>query len=187
VRLPLPEEVPKIKTIVTKRVLLVEDDPDQRELMVMALSKQDTEILGAKDGAEAIKFTSENQFDVCILDLNLPDTTGYELVERLLEIHGSNRPVTIALTGFGRPEDADRVKRAGFDYHFLKPADIIQLQRIINGTNADRWRVRSNFASNHLWNSKSHLRCRFTRNIPGCSLEVRPRVWIGARIDVGPR
>jgi signal transduction histidine kinase len=133
VRLPLPEEAPRIKNIVTKRVLLVEDDPDQRELMVMALSKQDTEILGAKDGAEAIKFASENQFDVCILDLNLPDTTGYELVERLLEIHGSNRPVTIALTGFGRPEDVDRVKRAGFDYHILKPADIIQLQRIING------------------------------------------------------
>jgi CheY-like chemotaxis protein len=133
VRLALPEEAPKLKTIATKRVLVVEDDPEQRELMVMALSELDAEVLGAKDGSEAIELASENQFDVCILDLNLPDTTGYDLVGRLLEIHDLNRPVTIALTGFGRPEDTDRVKRAGFDYHIVKPANIIQLQRIISG------------------------------------------------------
>jgi signal transduction histidine kinase/CheY-like chemotaxis protein len=133
VRLPLAEDAPKTRTVAMKRVLLVEDDPEQRELMVMALSEGDAEVLGAMDGAEAIKLASENRFAVCILDLSLPDTTGYELVGRLLEIHDNNRPVTIALTGFGRPEDTDRVKRAGFDYHIVKPADISRLQRIISG------------------------------------------------------
>jgi DNA-binding response OmpR family regulator len=101
--------------------------------MVVALSEGDTEVLGAKDGAEAIKLASENHFEVCILDLNLPDTTGYDLVGRLLEIHDQSRPVTIALTGFGRPEDTNHVKRAGFDHHIVKPADITKLQRIISG------------------------------------------------------
>jgi CheY-like chemotaxis protein len=133
VRLPLPEDAPRIKTVATKRVLVVEDDPEQRELLVMALSELDAEVLGAQDGSEAIKLVSENQFDVCIFDLNLPDMTGYDLVGRLFEIHDKNRPVTIALTGFGRPEDTERVKQAGFDHHIVKPADIAKLQRIISG------------------------------------------------------
>lgn len=133
VRLPLPEDAPRIKTVATKRVLVVEDDPEQRELLVIALSELDAEVLGAQDGSEAIKLASENPFDICILDLNLPDMTGYDLVGRLFEIHDENRPVTIALTGFGRPEDTERVKQAGFDHHIVKPADIAKLQRIISG------------------------------------------------------
>ena len=130
VRLPLVPR-PERKAAVSTRVLLVEDDPEQRELMIMALSALDAEIVGARDGAEAIRFASENRFNVCILDLNLPDMSGYNLVGRLLEIHGNNRPRTIALTGFGRPEDAEWTKRAGFDHHVVKPADITELQRII--------------------------------------------------------
>lgn len=132
VRLPLPEDSHRV-TPGARRVLIVEDDPEQRELLVMALSELDAEVVGAKDGSEAILLASENPFDVCILDLNLPDTTGYDLLKRLLEIHASNRPISVALTGFGRPEDAERVKNAGFDHHMIKPADIIKLQGIISG------------------------------------------------------
>ena len=132
VHLPLPEDAPTLTTG-AKRVLVVEDDPEQRELLVMALSELDAQIIGAKDGAEALKLASEHRFNVCILDLNLPDMTGYDLLKRLLEIHGSDRPVTVALTGFGRPEDATRIKHAGFDYHMIKPADIIKLEGIITG------------------------------------------------------
>jgi signal transduction histidine kinase/ActR/RegA family two-component response regulator len=132
VRLPLSEDARRV-TASAKLVLVVEDDPEQRELLVMALSEMDAEVTGAKDGSEAIKLAYEHRFDVCILDLNLPDMTGYDLLKRLLEIHHSNRPATVALTGFGRPEDAERVKHAGFDYHMIKPADIAQLQAIISG------------------------------------------------------
>ncbi|HEY2105638.1 MAG TPA: ATP-binding protein [Candidatus Binataceae bacterium] len=114
-----------------RSVLLVEDDPDQRELMVMALSEIDAEVVGAKDGSEAVALAGSRHFDVCILDLNLPDITGYDLVGRLLELQGEPRPVMIALTGYGRPEDAARVESAGFNYHVVKPADIKELQRII--------------------------------------------------------
>jgi signal transduction histidine kinase/ActR/RegA family two-component response regulator len=115
-----------------KRVLLVEDDPDQRELLAIALREIDAEIVGAKDGAEAIAASGEKGFDVCILDLNLPDISGYELVGRLIEIHGERHPLMIALTGYGRAEDQVKVKAAGFQYHLVKPADIEQLQRIIS-------------------------------------------------------
>jgi CheY-like chemotaxis protein len=82
------------------------------------------------------KTASGNHFDVCILDLNLPETTGYDLVRRLLERQGVNRPLMVALTGFGRPEDFERAKTSGFDHHIVKPADIDKLRRLI--TDPDR-------------------------------------------------
>jgi signal transduction histidine kinase len=114
-----------------KRILLVEDDPDQRELLPMLLQEIDTEVVSVKDGAEAIAACGSTKFDVCILDLNLPDLTGYELIRQILELQADNQPVTIALTGYGRPEDEKKVKEAGFDHHFVKPADVQALKDII--------------------------------------------------------
>jgi CheY-like chemotaxis protein len=115
----------------SKRVLLVEDDPEQRELWFVALSETDAEVSAAKDGTEALKMASDRRFDVCILDLNLPGISGYDLLQQLLALHSEKRPVTIALTGFGRPGDEARVKAAGFDHHIVKPAEISLIHQII--------------------------------------------------------
>jgi signal transduction histidine kinase/ActR/RegA family two-component response regulator len=120
------------RTEQSKRVLIVEDDPEQRELWLLALSEVDAEISAAKDGAEALKMVSVRRFDVCILDLNLPDISGYDLLQQLLALHSDRRPVTIALTGFRRPEDEARVKAGGFDHHIVKPADVSVIQQIIS-------------------------------------------------------
>jgi signal transduction histidine kinase len=117
-----------------KRMLLVEDDPDQRELLSLALRGFDGEVIAAKDGAEAIAIAASHPFDICILDLNLPDTTGYELAARLLQIQNCRRPLMIALTGYGRPEEIARVKASGFQHHLVKPAKIEDLQRLIGLT-----------------------------------------------------
>jgi CheY-like chemotaxis protein len=119
------------KHTIRRRVLFVEDDPDQRELLQIALSETGAEILAAKDGADALRLASKARFDVCLLDLNLPDMSGYDLCQRLLEIHAGQRPLLIALTGFGRPEDESRVMAAGFDHHMAKPPDIAKLQKLI--------------------------------------------------------
>jgi signal transduction histidine kinase len=132
IQLPCLPRKPGRRTEYSKRVLIVEDDPDQRELWLVALSQMDAEITAARDGDEAVKAASDGLFDVCILDLNLPDISGYDLLQRLLAIHSEKRPVTIALTGFGRPEDEARVTAAGFDYHIVKPADISVIQQIIS-------------------------------------------------------
>jgi len=115
-----------------KKVLLVEDDPDQRELLTMALSETDAEVIGVRDGSEAMEIAKSTRFDVCILDLNLPDVSGYDLAARLLELFGEYRPEMIALTAYGQSQDIAKVKSAGFKHHLVKPADIKALQRIIN-------------------------------------------------------
>ena len=142
VRLPIPESTLQEKSQASRRVLVVEDDPEQRELMVMVLSDTETQVVGAKGSADAIAFASSNPFDVCILDLNLQDTTGYDLVGKLLKIHTHRRPITIALTGFGGPENTDQVKRAGFDHYLVKPADINHLRRLVRespGAQRPKW------------------------------------------------
>jgi signal transduction histidine kinase/ActR/RegA family two-component response regulator len=120
-----------------KKVLLVEDDPDQRELLLLALAEIDADIVGAKDGADALAMARGRRFDICILDLNLPDISGYDLIGRLREIQ-DNHPLMVALTGFGRPEDAARVKSVGFQHHLVKPVELDQLKRIIAETPASR-------------------------------------------------
>ena len=67
-----------------------------------------------------------------VLDIGLPDMSGYELAGRLLAIHGENRPLLIALTGYSRPEDITITKASGFDYHLAKPSDIEELERIVS-------------------------------------------------------
>jgi signal transduction histidine kinase/ActR/RegA family two-component response regulator len=114
-----------------RRVLLVEDDPEQRELLEIALSSPELEIVTAKDGSEALTFTAQRPFDVCFIDLSLPDMSGYELLPRLLGTQQSKKPMTIALTGFGRPEDEARTRSMGFDHHVTKPADIELLRSFI--------------------------------------------------------
>jgi len=116
------------------RVLVVEDDPEQRELLEMALSSPEVEIATAKDGADALRLAAERPFDVCFIDLNLPDVSGYDLLQRLLQAQQPRHPVSIALTGFGRPEDEAHARNSGFDHHITKPADIEVLRGLIRAS-----------------------------------------------------
>jgi two-component system, chemotaxis family, CheB/CheR fusion protein len=132
VRLPSASEEPDPKGLPAKRVLIVEDNPDEREMMMLALPDEETQIVGAKDAHEALALISEGRFDIYILDLNLPDASGYQLATKVLHFHRHNRPLLIALTAYGRPEDAAKVIEAGFDHHLIKPAEIDLLQRLIH-------------------------------------------------------
>jgi len=111
--------------------LIIEDNPDQRELLMVALSELDADFETAEDAEQALEMASRNPFRVYIINLGLPDMDGYELARRLLELHSQSRPVLIALTGYGSPTDLAKIKLAGFDYQLLKPADITELQEIV--------------------------------------------------------
>ena len=100
--------------------------------MLIALAEMSWQISSAKDGLEALEMAKRKRFSVYILDIGLPDLTGYDLAARLLALHGAERPLLIAVTGYSRPEDIAKAKAAGFDHHLAKPADIEELERIIS-------------------------------------------------------
>ncbi len=104
-------------------VLVVEDSPDTLELMSRALKKRGYNVKSCASAEEALRAASSRQYDVIISDIGMPETSGYELIERLrLLPHMSDVPA-IALSGYVSRRDVEAALEAGFDAHVAKPAD----------------------------------------------------------------
>jgi CheY-like chemotaxis protein/signal transduction histidine kinase/CHASE3 domain sensor protein len=82
-----------------RRVLLVEDDPRQRDSVRSLLASDDVEIVGAATAAEALALLEAGSFDCMVLDLALPDATGYELLEKIAASGQASLPPVIVYTG----------------------------------------------------------------------------------------
>lgn len=107
-----------------RRVLLVDDNPDARLLLVELLQAFGHEVQSAGDADGALRIVEGFTPDVAILDIGLPGIDGYELARRLRRIPALHGIRLLALTGYGQPADAERAKAAGFDEHLVKPLDI---------------------------------------------------------------
>ncbi|MBW3598485.1 MAG: response regulator [Planctomycetes bacterium] len=114
-----------------RRVLLVDDNADVRNLTTMLLEMSGHEVRVAEDGATAISTAEEFAPQAVLLDLGLPDMNGYEVVSRLKQMSQLKEAVLIALSGRGEPEDRRRTEAAGFHHHLVKPASAEELERLI--------------------------------------------------------
>jgi CheY-like chemotaxis protein len=81
----------------------------------------------APDGETSLQAAEAFEPDVCILDINLPGMDGYELAKKLREQAAQFQPVLATVTGSTDPDHLDRAAEAGFDLHFEKPADPIEV------------------------------------------------------------
>jgi signal transduction histidine kinase len=134
VHLPLSENVPQEKSPPrVRRVLLVEDNPDQlaglSELLVVA----GYEVIEARDASEALRIVSERKPDACIIDIGLPDMNGYDLARKLRDLPETRDSRLVAITGFGTVEDSQTFVEAGFDHYFPKPPNLNELNRVLSG------------------------------------------------------
>lgn len=121
------------------RVLIVDDNADAAEVLAELLSLTGHTVMTAQDGNSALsQVTPEAPWDACILDIGLPDMTGYELAQRLRQMPGAQQAVFIALTGYGQPHDRVLSKASGFDHHLVKPADVDRLMEILASGRAPR-------------------------------------------------
>jgi CheY-like chemotaxis protein len=99
------------------RILLVDDHDDTLVVIRTVLEQRGFEVLPASCLAEARK-QATNGFDLLVCDIDLPDGTGIELIERLK----ATQPVrAIAMSGYGTAEDIQRSVGAGFSRHLVKP------------------------------------------------------------------
>ena len=105
------------------RVLIVDDEPDARELLVELLTPCQASVVVASNASEALRAVLEERPDAVISDIGMPDEDGYALLQSIRSLppeRGGNVPA-MALTAFGRNEDKERAYRAGFDVHLTKP------------------------------------------------------------------
>ncbi|MBC7702238.1 ATP-binding protein [Aquabacterium sp.] len=119
-----------LSTLVGKRVVVVEDDPDGREILELLLRDAQVELLSFDRAAGAYEHLAnappEEQPDALISDIAMPDEDGYAFIHRVRELEARlHRPrlVALALTAFSRTEDRQRALAAGFDEHVGKPID----------------------------------------------------------------
>ena len=85
-----------------KRVLVVDDDPSVRMLLASVLGQRGLEVSTAADGREAIDLLRDQQFIVVILDLLMPGTDGFGVLDELKRGDGKSAPVVLVLTGADR-------------------------------------------------------------------------------------
>jgi PAS domain S-box-containing protein len=113
------------------RILVVDDNEDSREMMALLLSMKGHTILQAKDALSAIDIASGNALDAVISDIGLPGLDGYHIARTLRSQPGLEGLRLIALTGYGALGDQEEAREAGFDYHFVKPADMDELVSLL--------------------------------------------------------
>ena len=122
------------------RVLVVDDEPDIRELLDLTLSRMGLEVVTAEDLGEARQALQSAEFNFCLTDMRLPDGNGLDLVEEISERY-PNLP-TAMITAHGKVEDAVyALKMGAFDF-VSKPVDLAVLRKL--KTRPQHSRVRLN-------------------------------------------
>jgi PAS domain S-box-containing protein len=113
-----------------RRVLLVDDNVDVIELIGAMLTRRGHVVKLLHDGLEAVAHGAGFTPDVALVDIGLPGCDGYEVARQL-------RPqlpqtLLVAVTGYGRPEDAQRAHEAGFDRHIVKPITFDAVEQLLD-------------------------------------------------------
>ncbi len=114
-----------------RRVLVVDDNIDAAESIAVYLRLEGHEVRTVSDGPQAVAIAQVFAPQIAVVDIGLPGMNGYEVARRL-RLQGTEGPaLLIALTGYGQKEDRARSIEAGFDHHFVKPADPRLIQEAI--------------------------------------------------------
>jgi PAS domain S-box-containing protein len=115
-------------------ILVVDDEPDARELLTVGLERCGAQVKAAASVTEAFRAIAVQIPDVLISDIGMPDEDGYELIRKLRlmpEEKGGKIP-SIALTAYARVEDRLRALRSGYQMHVPKPVELAELVAVVD-------------------------------------------------------
>jgi two-component system, sensor histidine kinase len=105
------------------RILLVDDNRDAADSMALLLKFQGFHVIVAYNGNDALKMAEENSPDVILLDIGMPDMSGYDVARYIRQSEWGQTMYLIAVTGWGQAEDKRKAIAVGFDCHLTKPVD----------------------------------------------------------------
>ena len=124
------DEAPATRDAVPRRIMIVEDNRDARDMLRQVLEMNGHDVVEAADGTSATALAIDRRPEVAIVDIGLPDMSGYDVARRIrAELDGAI--TLVALTGYGQPEDRQRSLAAGFDVHLVKPIALDRLEEAI--------------------------------------------------------
>lgn len=114
------------------RVLLVEDEPDLREILGMVVRGLGHSVEQAADAHEALRRMLDGRPDLALVDIGLPDSDGFALARRFRATEAGRNCFLVAFTGWGTAGDRNKARAAGFDDHVLKPLSRERLAQIFD-------------------------------------------------------
>lgn len=113
-----------------RRIVIVEDNHDVRDLLRLKLGRLGHSVRDAGDGVEGLRVLLDEKPDLALVDLGLPGLDGFAVAKGAREKLGGD-VILVAISGFGQPEDKRRALEAGFDDHITKPADVQDIENIL--------------------------------------------------------
>jgi CheY-like chemotaxis protein len=114
-------------------VLVVDDEPDARDIAKAALMQQGAEVCTCASAAEALKQVFTWKPTVILCDIGMPQEDGYDFIRQLRqqEVDKGSQIPAIAVTAFTREEDKLKAIASGYQTHFPKPIEPIQLAVVV--------------------------------------------------------
>jgi two-component system chemotaxis response regulator CheY len=113
-----------------RRVLIVEDSPTMRQLLVFALRRlKSVEIVEAQDGMDGLRKVSNDHFDLALIDINMPVMDGLKLISLMREEESLKEIPIVVITTEGAQEDRERALKLGANEYLTKP---IQANRVLS-------------------------------------------------------
>ncbi len=112
--------------------LIVDDSEDTIAMLEQLLRICGANVATATNGADALRLARDNEFDVILSDISMPEMDGFEFLQRLRQINGRQHVPVVAITGFGRSDDIQRARTAGFYSHLTKPLNIQALAEVLD-------------------------------------------------------
>jgi len=113
------------------RILVADDDKDAVLSLGALLRQAGYEVRGVHRGAEVLEAVFNFAPDIVLLDIGMPQMSGYDVARTLRSRYGSARPALIALTGRAGEADRQQARAAGFEHHVAKPYEPRALLRLI--------------------------------------------------------
>ena len=120
------------------KILLVEDNEMNRDMLSRRLVRKGYEVVMAIDGREAVEAASSLSPDLILMDMSLPVIDGWEATRQIKAAPGTRAIPVIALTAHAMSDDRDRALQAGCDDYDTKPVDLPRLLDKISGLLARR-------------------------------------------------
>ena len=163
-----PPEIARTGNVRSLRVLLAEDVPPSQKVVTRILNKRNHTVTVANDGREAVKLASREEFDVILMDIEMPAMDGFQATAAIRAMERVGRPhvPVIAMTAHAMTGDAERCLLGGMNAYLSKPIDAHELVELVErlgygkgsdsgsaGPEAERGGRRRTVASGKTWRS----------------------------------
>ena len=114
------------------RILIADDEPDSVTALKLLLNDEGHDVIGLSKGADVMRKIEEFKPEVVVLDIAMPDVSGYELAKEIRKRYGQITPLLIAITGrYKQASDRMLGQIVGFDHYLLKPYEPNELLALL--------------------------------------------------------